>query len=119
MIWLKKTDDRAMSDSENTAFEQEASIIAVDLKRIDRGALYGTVCLSIPRWKLKFHEVLWGHTADAREWVRLPAREWTGSDGAKRYAKLISWGDATTDRRFQEAALAAIHQLVDELGHAA
>jgi hypothetical protein len=93
-------------------------IVASDLKRIDKGSVLGTVSLHIPSWKLKFRSVLWGRTEDGREWVRLASREWTDGNGNKHYEKTVAWDDAAMDRRFQEAALAAIRRLVAELGQA-
>jgi hypothetical protein len=94
-----------------SAEQGQPAVVALDLKRIDKGAVYGTVTLWIPRWKVRFYEVLWGRRQSGQEWLQLPERSWTGQNGT-RHTKLIGWDDDETTRRFEKAALDAIHRLV-------
>jgi hypothetical protein len=100
-------------DASTSTESQAPAVVALDLKRIDKGAVYGSVTLWLPAIRLRIFEVLWGHRANGEEWVRLPSRSWTAEDGATHYTKLLSWGDDVTERRFRKAALAAIRRLLE------
>jgi hypothetical protein len=90
-------------------------IIALNLHRIDKGAVLGAVSLWISEFNFRIHDVLWGRRGpDAPEWVRLPTREWTTTAGETRFARVFEWGDDRTERDFCESALAAIHELAEK-----
>jgi hypothetical protein len=83
-------------------------IVASNLRRIDKNTLVGSVDITVTKWRFVFRGCLW-HRKGEREWLNFPAREWTDENGARKFANLgefINHGDA---RRFQEAALAAVH----------
>lgn len=85
-------------------------IVASNLRRLNRNTLQGTVDLEVTAWRIKFCGCLW-HRRDGREWIAFPGREWTGQDGRRQFANLIDWTDDTWRKRFQQAALDAIHDL--------
>jgi hypothetical protein len=83
------------------------------LERLDKGAVLGSCSLFVRGCHMHIHECLWGRRNDGAEWVRLPDKEWTGHDGQTRHTKLITWESDPVARRFEAAALAAIHRLVE------
>ena len=86
------------------------AVVASNLKWIAKHTLQATVDLTVPRWRLMFRGCLW-HEKGGKEWIAFPAREWTDSSGAKKYANLAEFTERATADRFQIAALAAAHQL--------
>jgi hypothetical protein len=91
----------------------EPAIIAANLRKIDKpgSALRGTCSLYLKGCHQHIHDVLWGE-GNGREWVRLPDREWTGQDGKSHRSKIITWENDTVARRFEAAAIDAIHALI-------
>ena len=96
--------------------DTSAAIIALNLKRIDKGNTFGTVSLRFRYWEgLQIHGVLWGRTSNgASEWVLPPCQAWRAANGTTTRTTLIEWGDREAQKRFERAALLAIHKLVAE-----
>jgi hypothetical protein len=86
------------------------AIVATNLRPIDKGSLKATVDLVVSRWHLAFRGCLW-FSKDGKEWIAFPSKEWTNSDGDKKYSVLIEFTDRKTAERFQTAALAAMRAL--------
>lgn len=87
-------------------------VTALDLHKIDKGAVIGTFTVWLPEFDLRIYEVLWDRRGEGgAEWVRLPTRQWTGNEGATHYNKLFAWGSERSSRDFEQAALEAIHTL--------
>jgi hypothetical protein len=89
-------------------------ITALDLRRIDKGSVIGTCTLWLPDLNLRIYECLWGRRGENRsEWLMLPRRQWTANDGSVHYARLLKWGDDSTARTFEKAALEAVHRVAE------
>jgi hypothetical protein len=87
-----------------------APIVASNLRPIHKNSLIGVVDLTVPRWRIVFCGCTW-HRRGEKEWVNFPGREWTDQAGTKHFANLITFTDEDSGRRFQGAALAAIHAI--------
>jgi hypothetical protein len=75
------------------------SIVATNLKLINKNTLVVTVDLTVTKWRFTFRDCLW-HRKGNDEWVAFPAKEWTDRDAKRKFANLcefINHGDA---RRF-------------------
>jgi hypothetical protein len=91
------------------------SIVASNLRPINKGTLKATVDLLVDRWHLAFRGCLW-FEKNGKQWIGFPSREWTNSDGDKKYAVLIEFTDKKTAERFHAAALAAVHAVAGSGG---
>jgi hypothetical protein len=85
----------------------QAPIVARNWKRVDRATIVGIVDIVVVKWQLEVKGCRWHRKGD-KEWLGLPAREWTDKDGNKQFADVIGFVNHGTARRFREAALAAI-----------
>jgi hypothetical protein len=103
-----------MSDNHQASQDQPPPILALDLKRIDKGNTFASVTLLFPRWEgLRIHQCLWGKKRDGTEWVLLPSRSWV-ENGTTHRAQLIEWADTKAAERFRSCALQAIHRLIEQ-----
>ena len=103
-----------MSDN-RIASQDQPPIIALNLRRIDKGNTLASVSLLFPQWEgLRIHGVLWGKKREGAEWVLPPSRTWTSPSGTTTRAHLIEWGDQKAGQRIQKAAIDAIHRLVKQ-----
>jgi hypothetical protein len=100
-----------MSDSTIQPAKQDILVVATDLKRIDKNGVRGSFTIYFPAFDLRVRGCLWGVKSDGQEWVALPSRAWTGNDGETRHTKIVSFGSFKSDKAFQAAALAAVHEL--------
>jgi hypothetical protein len=100
-----------MSDATESPSKQEIKVLATDLKRIDKNGVRASFTCYLPAVDMHIRECLWGEKTGGREWVSLPSRSWTGNDGETHYVRLVTFGSFKTDRVFQKAALAAVHEL--------
>jgi hypothetical protein len=89
-------------------------IIASNLKWIRKNTLRATADVEVPKWRLKIRGVMW-HAKNGKDWLFFPSREWVDRDGARQYAVLLEFTDKDVERRFQEAALAAVRDLADRV----
>jgi hypothetical protein len=86
-------------------------IVASDWEPVEKNTLRGFCTLTFLRTGLRIHRCAL-HTKGNARWIAFPAREWTGQDGAKRYAILIEFANRAAKDRFQRLALAAVDQLL-------
>jgi hypothetical protein len=87
-------------------------VFASNLKRRHGGGrVLATVNLFIPSFNLHLWCV-WERDSRGRETVGLPRTMVTTPDGKAHKKTLVRWHDASAEARFQEAALAAIHQYI-------
>jgi hypothetical protein len=80
-----------------------AAIMASNWRPIRRNTLIGSTDLYVRKWRFTFYGAPW-HRKGEREWISLPAKEWTGPD----YTALGKFSSHDDTRRFSEAAIAAI-----------
>ena len=90
------------------------SIIASNFKPIGKNTLVGCVDLTITRWRFVFRGCLW-HRDGEREWINFPAKEWIDQAGSRKFSSLGEFVHRDDARRFQDAALAAVHELAARL----
>ena len=88
----------------------EPPIRATNLRPIGKGPVKATVDIEVPPWRLAFRGCLW-FQKDGKEWINLPSRAWTDRAGNRKFSNLIEFTDRSTSERFQQAALAAVHEL--------
>jgi hypothetical protein len=100
-----------MSDSTIHPPKQDIRVVVVDLRRVDRNGVRATFLCYFPDVDLRVHGCLWGARSDGKEWVGLPSRAWTRNDGGTRHTKIVSFGSFKSDKAFQTAALACVHDL--------
>jgi hypothetical protein len=91
------------------------AIVARNWKAIGKNTLVGSADVIIVKWHLVFKSVCWHRKGD-REWIGLPAREWTDRDGKRQFADVIGFINHGTARGFREAALAAIREFAGKDG---
>jgi hypothetical protein len=83
------------------------SIVASNYKAIGKNTLIGSADLYVTKWRFHFYGALW-HRKGEREWISLPAREWTDKDGKRAFSALGQFENHGDQARFNEAAIAAI-----------
>jgi hypothetical protein len=83
----------------------------VNLRPQAKGTLRAFVDLELTRIGLVPRDCAWHRQADGREWIGLPSKPYQGADGVTRWKPMVEFASnaSETRRRFQEAALAAIH----------
>lgn len=83
----------------------------VNLRPQAKGTLRAFVDLELTRIGLVLRDCAWHRQADGREWVGLPSKPYQGADGVTRWKPMVEFAPNASEkrRRFQEAALAAIH----------
>jgi hypothetical protein len=86
------------------------SIVATNLKLINKNTLVGSVDLTVTKWRFTFRGCLW-HRKGESEWIAFPAKEWTNQDGNRKFTNLCEFINHGDQRRFKEMALAAIREL--------
>jgi hypothetical protein len=98
-------------------------IAASDWRPLERNTLRGFVTLTLDPIGIVIRECTLHRVADGREWIGLPARRQTNKDGSPRidpntnkpaWTPLVEIPNKEARARFQKAALAAVHALVDE-----
>jgi hypothetical protein len=100
-----------MSDATERSLKQDLKVFALDLRRIDKNGIRASFTVYFPALDLRVKECLWGQKAGCQEWVNLPSRSWVDNDGATRHVRNITFGSFRSDKAFQTAALAAVHEL--------
>jgi hypothetical protein len=103
-----------MSDRHSPPESQgEIKVVALDLRRSTKpgSAVLGSFTAWLPQHDVRYYEVLWGRKASGEQWIMLPRRRWSASDGSTHHSKLISFGSDKTARAFQRAALKAVREL--------
>lgn len=70
-------------------------------------SLQGFFSLILPSG-MHLHDLTHHRRTDGAEWVGLPAREYTKSDGEKVWARIVDFTDKQSYQRFQKAAREAI-----------
>jgi hypothetical protein len=100
-----------MSDDTESPSKQELKVLATDLKRIDKNGVRASFTCYFPAIDAHVRDCLWSEKPGGREWVSLPSRSWTNNDGETRHTRIVAFGSFKSDRDFQAAALAAVHEL--------
>ena len=97
-------------------------ITASDFCPMERNTLKGFVTLSLEPSGIVLHDCTLHRTADGREWIGLPGKPQIDIDGRQRrdpvtgkplYTAVVEVVGREARDRFQEAALAAVHRLLD------
>jgi hypothetical protein len=83
-------------------------IEAIEFNPHAKGTLVGFALLALSNSGLRVHDCP-VHCKNDKWWVGLPAKPYTGRDGVQRWQPIREFGDNDSRRRFQEAALAALH----------
>jgi hypothetical protein len=100
-----------MSNTAEASQNQGIKVLATDMKRIDKNGVRGSFTCYFPAIDMHIRECLWGEKTGGREWVSLPSRSWTNNDGETRHSRIVTFGSFKSDKAFQTAALAAVHEL--------
>jgi DNA-binding cell septation regulator SpoVG len=87
----------------------EAGIVCRRLARVDKGSLIGSCDLEIVRWNLVLYGCTWANGKNG-EFIGLPSQRYV-QDGKTSYKALVQFSTKEANRRFQEAALAAVRLL--------
>jgi hypothetical protein len=96
-------------------------ITASDLRRIDRNTLVAFCTLRLDPSGLVLNDCSY-HRKDDREWIGLPGKPQIDRDGTPRkdpntgkqlYTPVVEIPDRNQRERFQQAALAAVHKLIE------
>jgi hypothetical protein len=96
-------------------------IRASDWRPMPRNTLRGFVTLTLEPSGLRLHDCALHRNGD-REWIGLPGKPQINRDGQQRkdpttgkalYTPLVEVPDKDARERFQRAALAAVHELLD------
>ena len=99
-------------------------IRASDWRPLERNTLRGFVTLTLEPSGLVLHDCA-VHRKEDREWVGLPRKPQLDRDGQPRrdtatgkqlYTAVVEIPDRDARARFQEAALAAVRELIGEVG---
>jgi hypothetical protein len=87
------------------------TVRVVNLRPQVKGSLRAFVDLELTRIGLVLRDCTWHRQANGREWIGLPSKPYQGADGVTRWKPMVEFASnpSETRRRFQEAALAAIH----------
>ena len=95
------------------------TVRVVSHRPMDKGSFRASVDLELTRGGIIFKHCGWFRNAEGQEWVTLPSQRYEGANGVARYTALVEFALNAKEarRRFQEAALAAIHAVLSE-GHA-
>ena len=82
-------------------------IIVSNLKWIRKNTLQASADIEVPKWRLKIRGVMW-HAKNGKVWLSFPSRDWVDGNGARQFTVLLEFTDKDVERRFKDAALAAI-----------
>ncbi len=82
-------------------------------KPVVRNTLISFFSVTLPSG-LPIHSVA-VHAKGENRWLGMPAREWTGQDGTKQYAKLIAFADRAAANPFRDQVLAALDRYLVEV----
>lgn len=114
-----------MSDSKSRQEDQDREKIApirpatlfraTRFHAINKGVLVGFFDLTCPAWGVVINDCKLFRKGD-REWVGLPAVGYKNRDGKMIWKNIVEIPDKDAQTRFQEAALRAIHQTLDQQG---
>lgn len=104
---------RRMRHAKSAAAAYAPPIIASNWRPIRRNSLIGSADLYVRKWRFTFYGALW-HRKGEREWISLPAREWTGTDGKRVFSALGKFSRHGDARRFSEPAIEAIKRIAGE-----
>ena len=97
-------------------------IVASDFRPMQRNTLQGFVTLTLEPSGIVLHDCAI-HRKEGREWIGLPGRPQIDRDGQPRkdsatgkqlYVAIVEIPDRDARERFQQAALAAVHELIGE-----
>src|SRR3954451_5576845 len=97
-----------------------AMIRASDWRPMQRNSLQGFVTLKLEPSGIVLHDCTL-HQKDGREWIGLPGKPQMDREGQQRkdpntgkvlYTPVVEISDKTQRERFQQAALAAVHELL-------
>jgi hypothetical protein len=98
-------------------------IRASDWRLMQRNSLQGFVSLTLEPIGIVLHDYT-VHRKDNREWIGLPGKPQIDRDGQPRkdpttgkqlYTPVVEIPDKAARERFQQAALAAVHQLLGDM----
>ena len=90
-------------------------IAASNYRPIGKNTVVGSVDITITKWRFVFRGCLW-HRNGEHEWTNFPAKEWIDQAGSRRFSNLGEFVHRDDARRFQDAALAAVHELAARHG---
>lgn len=87
--------------------DKPPGIVARNWRAIGKSTLVGSANIIVVKWHLVIKGVCLHQKGDKR-WIGLPSKEWIDKDGKRQFSDTFGFIDHETDRRFREAALAAI-----------
>jgi hypothetical protein len=87
------------------------TVRVVNLRPQAKGGLRAFVDLELTRIGLILRDCTWHQQANGREWIGLLSKPYQGGDGVTRWKPMIEFASSASEarKRFQEAALKAVH----------
>jgi len=91
-------------------------IRCVRLRPHEKNTLKAFVDLELTRVGLVLRDCTWHAHENGREWIGFPARSFEDKNGNTLWQPLVEFADGASEarRQFQEQAVAAIHDFIDE-----
>ena len=90
-------------------------IRCIKLRRYEKNTVKGFVDLELTRVGIIIRDCTL-HEKGGREWIGFPARSYEAKDGTTAWQPIVEFAEGATEarRQFQELAVAAIHDFIDE-----
>ena len=79
----------------------------LNINAVQKGSLLATCDVHIIPWKMSLHEIKIFEKG-ANRWIGLPAKEFTGDAGEKKYTDLITFDNDSVKNRFRNQIMGAI-----------
>jgi len=91
-------------------------IRVIKFRAYEKNTLKGFVDFELTRVGIIIRDCTWHQHPSGREWVGFPARSYTDKDGGTAWQPVVEFAAGATESRkqFQEQAVAAIHDFIDE-----
>jgi hypothetical protein len=92
-----------------------AMIRCIKLRRFEKNTLQGFADFELTRVGLVIHDCTW-HEKNGKEWIGFPSRQYQDKAGNIQWSPLVEFAAGATEarRQFQEFAVGAIHDWIDE-----
>lgn len=92
---------------------EEKRVKILDLKILNKGALFGKMKIYVSRWDLEIREVLIFKKED-QLWFSLPSKEFQDEDGQKKYMSYLRFGKPESHAGFQKVLHEEFNQYMME-----
>ena len=84
-----------------------------NINPLNKGSLLATCSVRIVPWKMTMHDVKIFEKG-ANRWITLPAKEFAGESGEKKYTELLTFDCDAVKNRFRSQIMGAIDKYLEE-----